>query len=163
MNRRLFTLPTDRRGIAAVEFALVMPILSLMVVGIISFASALANYVDLTEGVRTAARVLAQSSSYPSSAYSSAFNSGYFQEATTNLTQSGLNWYVYVNGSASACNSTSSSSYASADNTACNSALSGASGEAVKVTATYSLCLTVLGHSYLPNCTISVTTSQMVE
>lgn len=160
MKRRLLKIAGHDGGVAAIEFALVMPILSFMVVGLLSFGSALNNFVDLTEGVRVAARVLAQSSAYPSQGYSNAIS--FLQNATANLNQSNLNWNVYVNGSSTACNSTTSSSTA-ADNTACNSALSGADGEAVTVTATYSLCVVVMSHNFLPGCQLSTTTTQMVE
>ncbi|HTV88032.1 MAG TPA: TadE/TadG family type IV pilus assembly protein [Stellaceae bacterium] len=147
-------------GIAAVEFALVLPILSFMLIGLVSFGSALNNFVDLTEGVRVAARVLAQSSAYPSQGYSNAIS--FLQNATANLNQSNLNWYVYVNSSSTACNSTTNSSTA-ADNTACNNALNSAAGDAVTVTATYSLCVSVMGHNFLPGCQLTTTTTQMVE
>jgi Flp pilus assembly protein TadG len=162
MRRRLRNLSGNRCGIAAVEFALVMPILSFMVVGVLSFGSALNNYVELTEGVRVATRVLAQSSAYPSLAYSSAFSSsGYFDNATKYLTPSDLSWTVSVAGTQ--CNTTTSS-YTSADNTACNSALSSATaGAAVTVTATYSLCVTVMTHNFLPGCVLTVSTTQMVD
>lgn len=176
MKRRLLTLARDGRGVAAVEFALVVPVLSFMMVGVLSFGLALNNYVDLTEGVRVAARVLAQASAYPSQAYDTAFcntsgsstcsGGGYFGGATAYLNSSSLNWsvYVYTPGdfsTATACNSTTSS-VTSADNTACNSDLT-TSGKAVTVTATYSQCITVFGHNFLPNCRLSVSTTQMVE
>jgi Flp pilus assembly protein TadG len=149
MTRLSNKICQDRRGMAAVEFAMVLPILSFMVVGIVSFANALNNYIDLTEGVRVAARVIAQSSAYPTVPYSTATT--YFDEATANLNQSNLAITVSVNGTSCSSDST------------CSSALSGAEGDPVTVTGTYTLCVTVLGHNFLPSCTLSATTTQMVE
>ncbi|HTT78428.1 MAG TPA: TadE/TadG family type IV pilus assembly protein [Stellaceae bacterium] len=148
-DRFLRLLARSRSGIAAVEFALVLPVLSFMVVGLLAFGAALNNYVDLTEGVRAAARVLAQSAAYPTVPYSTAQT--FFNEATTNLTAANLTLYVYVNGTQ--CT----------DDTSCSTALSGAEGDPVTVTATYSLCVTVMGHNFLPSCQLSASTTQIVE
>jgi Flp pilus assembly protein TadG len=147
--RRLIELARERReGVAAVEFALIVPVIALMVFGIIVFGMAFSNYVDLTEGTRVAARVLAQASAYPSQAYSSA--QSYFAAATTNLNQANLTMAVSVNGSA-------------CTGTACNTALAAAPGNAVTVTATYTECIEVMGVNFLPSCQLSATTTQMIE
>lgn len=150
MMRRLIELARERRdGMAAVEFALVLPFMALMVVGILSFGLALSNYVDLTEGVRAAVRVLAQASAYPTQAYSNAQT--YFAGATSNLNQANLTMTVTVNGTA--CSGAA----------ACDTALAAATGDAVSVTATYSECIEVMGYNFLPSCQLTATTTQMIE
>lgn len=150
MIRRLIELAQERcEGTAAVEFALVLPFLALMGLGIIAFGLAYTYYVNLEEGVRAAARALAQVSAYPTSAYANATT--YFAEATSNLNQASLTMTVTVNGTA--CSSA----------TACDTALAAAAGDAVTVTATYSECVTVMGFNFLPGCVLTATTTQMIE
>jgi Flp pilus assembly protein TadG len=83
-----------------IEFALVLPVMALLVFGIISFGLVLSNHVDLTEGVRVAVRVLAQVSDYPTQAY--ADEQTYFADATANLNQANLTMSVTVHRTA--CN-----------------------------------------------------------
>jgi Flp pilus assembly protein TadG len=146
---RLLAAARDRAGTVVIEFAMVLPVLALMIFGIMMFGLALSNYVDLTEGVRVATRVLAQASAYPTQAYSNAQT--YFAEATANLTQANLTMSVTVNGTACSTAAT------------CDAALAAASGDAVTVTATYSVCIEVMGYNFLPSCQLTATTTQMVE
>jgi Flp pilus assembly protein TadG len=46
----------DQRGQSLVEFALVLPLLSLLLFGIIQFGIVFNNYIDLTDAVRAGAR-----------------------------------------------------------------------------------------------------------
>ena len=55
----------SEEGQAMVEFALVLPILLLLVMGIIQFGVLFNNYVTLTDGVRAGARQAAVSRSLP--------------------------------------------------------------------------------------------------
>jgi Flp pilus assembly protein TadG len=48
--------PTNERGQTLVEFALVLPILSLLLLGVIQFGVAFNNYITLTDAVRAGAR-----------------------------------------------------------------------------------------------------------
>jgi Flp pilus assembly protein TadG len=59
MSRRLYI--RDERGQTMTEFALVLPILLLVLFGIIQFGIAFNNYVSLTDAVRAGARVAAVS------------------------------------------------------------------------------------------------------
>jgi Flp pilus assembly protein TadG len=149
MTRRLLDIARDRAGIALVEFALILPLVCLLVFGIIAFGMALSNYVDLAEGVRAASRVLAQASAFPTQAYSNAQT--YFASATANLNQANLTMTVTVNGTS--CNSAA----------ACDAALAAATGDPVTVTATYSLCIEVMGYNFLPSCQLTASTTQVIE
>jgi Flp pilus assembly protein TadG len=132
-----------------IEFALVLPLVTLAIFGIFAFGIALSKYIDLTEGVRATSRVLAQASAYPSQAYNNAQT--YFAAATTNLTQANLALTITVNGTA--CNSAST----------CDAALAASTGDPVTVTATYSICIAAMGINFLPGCSLTATTTQMVE
>ena len=59
MQKRIQT--KDEQGQTMVEFALVLPILCLIVFGIIQFGIAFNNYLTLTDGVRAGARKAAVS------------------------------------------------------------------------------------------------------
>ena len=48
----------DRRGIAALEFALIAPVLLLMIFGMATFGIAMNNYLTLTDAVRAGSRTL---------------------------------------------------------------------------------------------------------
>lgn len=56
MRRRTHTHGRTERGAAAVEFALVMPILILILAGIVNFSFVLAQQISLNSGARQAAR-----------------------------------------------------------------------------------------------------------
>ena len=55
-KRRASTLVSDERGQAAVEFALILPILMALLLGIIQFGIVFNNWVQLTDATRAGAR-----------------------------------------------------------------------------------------------------------
>jgi Flp pilus assembly protein TadG len=66
MNRRQVTKPTPRNlkspdGQTMVEFALVLPLLAMLLFGIIQFGIVFNNYLDLTDATRAGARKAAVS------------------------------------------------------------------------------------------------------
>ena len=60
-TRRASTLVSDERGQAAVEFALILPILMALLLGIIQFGIVFNNYVTITDAARAGARKAAVS------------------------------------------------------------------------------------------------------
>ncbi len=77
----------NRRGIAALEFAAITPVLLLILVSIIYISVLFNNYLELTNAVSASARMLAASrGSNPPAAYSNATT--VFLAAIPNLTQS---------------------------------------------------------------------------
>jgi Flp pilus assembly protein TadG len=60
-TRRTSTLVSDERGQAAVEFALILPILMALLLGIIQFGIVFNNYVTITDAARAGARKAAVS------------------------------------------------------------------------------------------------------
>jgi Flp pilus assembly protein TadG len=141
-------LTGDRSGASAVEFALVAPILLLLAVGMAQFGIVLNQYIMLTEAVRDGARLLAiaRGSSTP---YTTTVNQ--VKSSAGTLTTSNLTITTTVNGSACATDS------------ACSTALSSASGKAASVDATYPCHLQVMGINFIPSCTLSSATTEMIE
>src|SRR6478752_8302194 len=60
-KRRTSTFVSDERGQAMVEFALVLPILMALLLGIIQFGIVFNNYITLTDATRAGARKAAVS------------------------------------------------------------------------------------------------------
>ena len=148
MTRRTFHILRDPSGASAVEFALLAPILLMLAIGIAEFGLVLNNYVMLTQGVGQGARILSLSRG-ASTPYTTTVNA--VRNAANNLTSANITVTMSVNGTACA------------NDTACQTALSSASGDAASVTATYPCSLIVMGINYLPSCTLSSTTQEMIE
>ncbi len=85
----------DLRGTAAVEFALIAPVLFLLILGITQFGITLNDYEMLTGGTEAAARQFSMSrgSSTPSSSTTTALCN-----AASNLTQASITFTLKVNG-----------------------------------------------------------------
>jgi Flp pilus assembly protein TadG len=147
MILRLLNLAKDRTGVAALEFALVAPILLMLAVGIAKFGLMLNNYVILTEAVADGARVFALGRGVTSPKTSAV---GQVQSTASSLTGT-LTITLAVNGTA--CTT----------DTGCNTALSTAQGQPATVTATYPCDLVVMGVNFAPSCTLSSSTTEMVE
>jgi Flp pilus assembly protein TadG len=62
---RSTTIRRDEQGQAATEFALVLPLLALLLFGVIQFGIVFRNYLTVTDAVRTGSRVAAVSRQYP--------------------------------------------------------------------------------------------------
>jgi Flp pilus assembly protein TadG len=146
--RRATGLTGDRSGAAAVEFGLLAPLLLLMLMAIIQFGITLNNYLELTDAVRVAARdfAISGSSTTPmSSATTAADNSA------ANLTAASITLTYSVNGTACTTDS------------ACATALAADAGDTASVTGTYPCSLSVMGLNFAPSCSLSSSTTDMVE
>lgn len=146
--RALLKLGRECDGAAAVEFALVAPILFLLIVGTAQFGIALNNYVMLTEAVSTGARQLAVSrgAATPRTSTVSAI-----QASAPTLVSGNITITTTINGTA--CTT----------DTACSTALSSNAGNPATVTATYPCDLNVFGINFAPTCTLSSTTAERIE
>jgi len=143
-------LGRDRSGANAVEFALIAPLLLMLLMAIIQFSIALNNYIELTEAVRTGARNLAISRAMASATpYTTTVSN--IKSSAGNLTGSSITITMSVNGTA--CT----------DDSSCATALSNAAGETATVTATYPCNLTVMGINFSPSCSLQSQTSDLVE
>lgn len=148
--RDLRRLPRDRSGANAVEFALIAPLLLMLIMGTIQFSIALNNYIELTGAVRTGARNLAISRAMASATpYTTTVSN--IKTSAGNLTGTNITITMSVNGAA--CTS----------DTTCSTALSTAAGETAAVTATYPCNLTVMGFNFFPSCSLQSQTSDLVE
>jgi Flp pilus assembly protein TadG len=135
-------------GSAAVEFAIILPLLLLAVLGIIQFGVTLTNYEQLTDGVRLAARQLAmgRSSATPYTAVTTALQNG-----TPGLKFANITYTVKVNGAICTTDA------------ACSTDLAAAQGLTSSLTATYGCNLRVMGINQTTSCTLSASATELVE
>ena len=145
----------DEGGTSAVEFALIAPMITSLLFGILALGVVLNNYAELANGTRASARQLALSRGL-SSPYtlitSPSTSSGVFQYAAPNLTMSGPNavtLVIAVNGQT--CT----------DDSTCAADLVTAQGQPVTVTAVYGCNLGVPALN--KGCQFSATTQEIVE
>lgn len=137
----------DARGVTAIEFAIVAPVLLAMVFGILQFGIAMNHQMVLTNAAAKGAMTLALSrgTSTPYATTTTAITS-----AAPSLTAGQITITVKVNGTACATDA------------ACSTIL--VSGHPALVKATYPCDLTVMGVNYAPNgCTLSAETAQLVQ
>ena len=130
------------------EFGLIAPLLLMMLMAIIQFGITLNNYLELTDGVRVAARSFAISgtSTTPMTAATNAADA-----SAANLTASKISLTFSVNGTACSTDS------------ACASALAADGGDTASVSGTYPCHLDVMGVNFASGCTLSSSTTDMVE
>ncbi len=141
-------LAAEKGGSAAAEFALVVPILSLVLFAIVKFGLAYNQQLALTDGVRVSLRQLAVSRS-TATAWTDTTNR--FYGATPALNRSNVTLSVSVNGVD--CSSDS----------ACRTALSTAAGQPATLVASYPCDLNIVGFDVAPGCTLSARTTERVE
>jgi Flp pilus assembly protein TadG len=135
-----------RAGTAAVEFALVAPMLLLLVLGMCEFGITLNQYLTLTYAVSAGARQLAMSRG-DATPWTDTRNLMY--SSAPNLTQAGLAITTSINGTACSTDAT------------CKAAL--AAGLPTTVAATYPCSLAFFGYNFAAVCTLSSQTTERVE
>lgn len=144
---------SNERGSTAVEFALVLPVLAVLMFGIIQFGITLNNYVELASGVSAGARQLSISrgSATPGSSAITAIDN-----AAPNLSSSKLTITMLVG--TTTCDKTNSAT--------CISAFSAGSGNpcgcSAVVTATYPCDLNVM-HIKFTSCTLTSSAQELVQ
>jgi Flp pilus assembly protein TadG len=150
MTRRLLALARDRAAATAVEFALIAPVLLVLLMGMAQFGITMNSYVMLTEAAADGARYLALARG-AATPYTNTV-------AQVRATASGLSGTVtvttYINNVACSTDAT------------CTTALAAGVGppaQPAKVTATYPCNLTVMGVTYAPSCTLTSSTTQIIE
>ena len=136
------------------EFALVLPALLVILVGIIQFGVALNNYLELTDAVRTGARNLAMSRSSATSAtpYSSTITA--IDNSAANLTPGSITTTIRINGTACSTDGT------------CQTAIAAAEGLSASVTATYpcvSATFVFYVRYFAAGCTLTSSTADLIE
>jgi Flp pilus assembly protein TadG len=151
IGQRVRAVLGDSSGNAAVELALALPLLTVIVLGVLKFAVTFQNQIELSEAVRTAARTFASAigagTTTPWTATQTAIQNG---DGT--LTDSKVTWSVKVAGTK--CTT----------DTACETALTTAGeGGMTTVTASYPCDLSLGIWTLLPSCTLTSTTNEMIE
>jgi Flp pilus assembly protein TadG len=142
----------DERGQSIVEFALVLPLLAVLMIGMIKFGILLNNYITLTNAVAAGARTLAVNRGV-GTATPNACTLAYtaLTNAATNLITSKITITeppVF----------TTSSGSAGADT--CTALVA---GDAATMQATYPCDLLVFGHNWWPSCTLNSQTTIRIE
>lgn len=140
------TIRQDRRGSAALEFALIAPILFTVMFGIAEAGIVLNQYATLTRATIVGATQFAFSAGVDNSPYTNTISA--IQAAAPNLTP--LTIELSVNGTA--CG----------NNTACRTALAGATGY-VTVTTTYSCAAINIVFDLLPDCSLTAQQTERVQ
>jgi Flp pilus assembly protein TadG len=146
MHSSFRRLIRSREGVSAIEFAIILPVLLTILVGIFQFGTAMSNYLVLTNAAAKGALTLALSrgTTTPYTSTTAAIT------AAPNLTAANITTTVTVNGST-----------CSSDATCLTNLLA---GKTATVKTTYPCKLIVMGTNYAPSgCTLSAQTAQMVQ
>jgi len=145
----------DGGGQSAVELAMCLPLLLLVVTGIMVFGVAFNNYITLTHAASVGARQLAISRGQTTDPCAAVVSAVY--TAAPLLKPSSLTFTYVLNGtsySGTSCNSGSTSTGAAADLVLNSSA---------QVFLTYPCSLTVYGKNYAPTCKLQARTTEIVQ
>jgi Flp pilus assembly protein TadG len=142
-------------GGALVEFAIVLPIMLLMLTGISTFGIAINNYMVLTEGTGVGARILAISRGQTLDPCNTTVSA--VESAAPNLNPANLRFTYVLNGvsySGTSCSSSSTSTGAAGNLV---------QGKNAEVTVTYPCSLAVYGYNYATSCTLQAQTTELVQ
>ena len=160
--------PQGEHGQALVEFALVLPLLMLILIGIIKGGLLFNNYLQVTDATRSGARTLSIGQGRPD-ACSDAANAvltaiGGLDRSRVSMTMTeapeGPNdqpgaVFTWQNGSGS--------NNASGPNNVSDCGFTLVSGSAVTLRTTYPCDLQIFGTDFAPHCTLSATATERVE
>jgi Flp pilus assembly protein TadG len=147
-------------GQSVVEFALVLPFVTTILLGIVVFGIAFNNSLALTNATNMGAQVLAISRGQTLDPCNATAQAVY--QAAPNLVQKSLNFTITitptsgtaVNIGGSSCSSTSYTTGAPSDLV---------SGSMATLKVTYPCNLVVYGKNLAPNCTLSAQTSEVIQ
>ena len=142
-------------GQAAVELALCLPILLLVVMGILTFGLAINNYIMLTDATGVGARAMAISRGQTTDPCSTA--SAAIYAAAPLLTPDSLTFTFNLNGT------TYTGASCSSGSTTTGAASHLVQGLPAKVTVTYPCVLQVYGTDYAPGCSLQAQTTELVQ
>lgn len=154
-------------GNSATEFAIMLPVLLLVIFGTIKFSVALNNQISLNNGVAAAARYMAvcRSSCTASGAGPWTGAQSALDTAAANLNASTINASMtatLTNVAGTSDGTCTSDSTCAAALTADGNNASGTGGH-VAISATYPCDLKVMGFNFAPGCTISAKTVAIIE
>jgi Flp pilus assembly protein TadG len=143
---RMRTIGGDCSGASAAEFALIVPVLLVALFAVIKFGIILNNKIELTNGTRAGARVMAVSRG-STTAYSDAY-AAVLRSAANTVTPTIT---FTVNGTP--CSG----------NAACQTELGKSQGLAVSVSASVPCDLDIVAVNFAPNCQLLSQTSELIE
>jgi Flp pilus assembly protein TadG len=138
------------RGAALVEFALLAPVLLLILLGTAQFGLTLNQYVMLTNAVGVGAMQFAVSRS-DTTPYTDAVNA--VKAAATTLTPANLTITLSVGSPLTACGT----------DAACATALTSNVGQPAQVSATYPCNLHVMLYNFAPTCNLTFQVTERVQ
>jgi Flp pilus assembly protein TadG len=152
----------DESGNAAVEFALLLPVLLLILVGAIVFGLTLNQYIMLWNGVSVAAGQFAISAVASSAPAGDAVTA--LVKSAPTLAPADITVTLTV-GTNAACFSGAANSSTTAGNTECSTQLQASQGgtNLAIVAATYPCSLTVMQYDFFPDCKLSAQASEQVQ
>jgi Flp pilus assembly protein TadG len=156
-----------QQGGALIEFALLLPLLMLILLGIISFGIAFNNQITLTNAVNDAAQVVMAGPGVITDPCQSASNA--LAVAAANLNNSTIYGTHPLSFTLSAYTNTTTAnptaSYAVFPSTAsCTSEAAYLTvGQQVSVTATYGCKLNFFGYNFAPHCVLTAQTAEVVQ
>jgi Flp pilus assembly protein TadG len=143
----------DQRGQAAVEFALVVPVLLTLVIAVAVFGIAFNNDLALTFATSNAAQLLSISRGQTTDPCKTTSQAVFL--AAPNLTQSNIKFTIVLNGTAVATNSATPT---------CSGTQSNLVQSAnAQVTASYPCNLQIMGMNPVPNCTLTAKTTMVIQ
>ncbi|SNT19944.1 TadE-like protein [Granulicella rosea] len=145
----------DESGQAAVELAVSLPLLLLVVTGITTFGIALNNYQTLLNATSVGAQQLAISRGQTTDPCSTTSTAVY--NAAQNLTHANLGFKITINGvsyTGTSC---------SAATTITGSAANMVQGATAQVTVTYPCSLVVYKANYAPTCSLTAQSSELIQ
>jgi Flp pilus assembly protein TadG len=142
-------------GSALVEFAVVLPILLVLITGMFSFGIAANNFLTVTDATSIGARFLATDRGL--NLDQCAASVAIVQGTAFGLNPASLSFTFVINGTTypgSSCNSSSLTTGAAGNM---------AQGTSAQVTVTYPCVLGVYGKNYIPGCTLTAQTTELIQ
>jgi Flp pilus assembly protein TadG len=156
LGKRLWDrLRNGNDGGSLVEFALVLPVLLLLVTGMFSFGIVLNNYLTLTDATSIGARFLASDRGLDLDPCASSV--AIAKRTAFGLNPAALSFTFVIDGttySGVSCNSTSLTTGAAGNMV---------QGTSAQVTITYPCSLGVYGNNYIPGCTLTTQTTELIQ
>jgi Flp pilus assembly protein TadG len=148
------------QGQSLVEFAIVLPFVTTILLGIVVFGIAFSNSLSLTNAANMGAQVLAISRGQTLDPCNTTAQAVY--QAAPGLAQSSLNFTITITpsggtGTAIGGSTCSSSSYTT------GAAATLVSGSMATLKVTYPCNLVVYGKNLAPGCTLSAQTSEVIQ
>ncbi len=142
-----------QKGTALLEFAFVVPVLLVIVMGIIVFGTALNNYLQLTEATSTGARYLSTLRGQTTDPCVDTVNT--VVAGATNLTATSLTFKLVLNGT----------TYGPGNNTlSCTAGAANLVQSApAQIIVTYPCKLIVMGINFAPTCNLTAQTTERVQ